>query len=145
MDKKIIMRWWSVPPDEVPAGHQERIDWLFDWWALIDTWIGANRSRVGAMAKLLEAEAVATALSGLDGWSGGTDAIARTAKLATFPDAIAVVDRVAVVAEEMDHHPDIDIRWRTLTFRCATHSAGGVTELDIELARRIDQIVLSQG
>jgi 1-acyl-sn-glycerol-3-phosphate acyltransferase len=43
MDKKIIMRWWSVPPDEVPAGHQERIDWLYDWWTLIDTWIGANR------------------------------------------------------------------------------------------------------
>jgi 4a-hydroxytetrahydrobiopterin dehydratase len=97
------------------------------------------------MAKLLDAEAIATALSGLDGWSGGTDAITRTAKLATFPDAIAVVDRVAVVAEEMDHHPDIDIRWRTLTFRCATHSAGGVTDLDIELARRIDQIVLNQG
>jgi 4a-hydroxytetrahydrobiopterin dehydratase len=97
------------------------------------------------MAKLLDAEAIVTALGDLDGWSGGTDAITRTAKLATFPDAIAVVDRVAVVAEEMDHHPDMDIRWRTLTFRCATHSAGGVTDLDIELARRIDQIVLNQG
>jgi 1-acyl-sn-glycerol-3-phosphate acyltransferase len=42
MDKKIIMRWWVVPPDEVPAGRQERIDWLYDWWARIDRWIGAN-------------------------------------------------------------------------------------------------------
>jgi len=47
------------------------------------------------------------------------------------------------VAEEMDHHPDIDIRWRTLTFVCATHSAGGVTMKDIDLARRIDEIVAS--
>ena len=56
---------------------------------------------------------------------------------------IAVVDRVAEVAEEMDHHPDIDIRWRRLTFRLSTHSAGGVTELDAELARRIDEIISS--
>ena len=45
------------------------------------------------------------------------------------------------VAEEMDHHPDIDIRWRTLTFRCSTHSAGGVTTRDIALANRIDRIL----
>jgi 4a-hydroxytetrahydrobiopterin dehydratase len=41
----------------------------------------------------------------------------------------------------MDHHPDIDIRWRTLTFRCVTHSAGGVTMRDIALANRIDRIL----
>jgi 4a-hydroxytetrahydrobiopterin dehydratase len=97
------------------------------------------------MAELLDAEAVTTALKGLAGWSGDTKAITRTAQLPTFPDAIAVVDRVAVVAEEMNHHPDIDIRWRNLTFRCATHSAGGVTRLDIDLARRIDEIVQNQG
>ncbi|MGN9779016.1 1-acyl-sn-glycerol-3-phosphate acyltransferase [Micromonospora sp. H33] len=43
MDKRIVMRFWSVPPEEVPTGRQERIDWLFDWWARIDTWITANR------------------------------------------------------------------------------------------------------
>ncbi|MGW4501730.1 1-acyl-sn-glycerol-3-phosphate acyltransferase [Micromonospora sp. NPDC004336] len=43
MDKRIVMRFWSVPPEEVPAGRQERIDWLFDWWARIDDWIAANR------------------------------------------------------------------------------------------------------
>jgi 4a-hydroxytetrahydrobiopterin dehydratase len=51
------------------------------------------------------------------------------------------VDRVAEVAEEMDHHPDMDIRWRTLTFRCITYSAKGVTLRDIRLAQRIDRIV----
>ena len=43
MDKRIVMRFWSVPPEEVPTGRQERIDWLFDWWARIDAWIAANR------------------------------------------------------------------------------------------------------
>lgn len=93
------------------------------------------------MAEVLDAGGVRDALAGLDGWTGDADAISRTVELPGFAAAIAVVDRVAAVAEELDHHPDIDIRWRTLTFRCATHSAGGVTQKDITLAKRIDQIV----
>jgi 4a-hydroxytetrahydrobiopterin dehydratase len=93
------------------------------------------------VADVLDNDAIARAIGGLDGWSGNRDAITRNAELPSFPAAIAVVDRVALVAEEMDHHPDIDIRWRRLTFRCATHSAGGVTELDLRLAKRIDEIV----
>ena len=93
------------------------------------------------MADLLDADSVKNAVAVLDGWEGGPDAIARTVGLQSFPAAIAVVDRVAVVAEEMNHHPEIDIRWRTLTVRCATHSAGGVTTRDIALANRIDRIV----
>ncbi|MFC0503212.1 1-acyl-sn-glycerol-3-phosphate acyltransferase [Micromonospora costi] len=46
MDKRIMMRFWSVPPEEIPADRQERIDWLFDWWARIDAWIEANRDGV---------------------------------------------------------------------------------------------------
>lgn len=90
---------------------------------------------------LLDADAVRAALTGLDGWDGGPDGILRTVRMPSFPAAIAVVDRVAEVAEELDHHPDIDIRWRTLTFRCITHSANGVTTRDIKLAQRIDRIV----
>jgi 4a-hydroxytetrahydrobiopterin dehydratase len=93
------------------------------------------------MADLLDAESLRTAVAVLDGWEGGSDAIVRTVGLSSFPVAIKVVDRVAQVAEEMDHHPDIDIRFRTLTFRCATESAGGVTTRDIALANRIDRIV----
>lgn len=94
------------------------------------------------MAKVLDTDALRGELAGLaDGWSGDSTAIIRTAELPGFAEAIAVVDRVAEVAEEMDHHPDIDIRWRTVTFRCASHSDGGVTERDIELARRIDAII----
>lgn len=96
------------------------------------------------MAQVLDADAVRVALADLDDWSGDPAAISRTVALPSFPDAIAVVARVARVAEELNHHPDIDIRWRTLTFRCATHSANGVTHRDLELARRIDQIVAEQ-
>ena len=66
----------------------------------------------------------------------------------TFPDfraAIRGVDEIALVAEEMDHHPDIDIRWRTLHLTLTTHSAGGVTQLDVELAHRIDEIAAGLG
>jgi 4a-hydroxytetrahydrobiopterin dehydratase len=93
------------------------------------------------MAEVLDAGGVRDALAGLDGWTGDAAAVSRTVELSSFAAAIAVVDRVAAVAEELDHHPDIDIRWRTLTFRCRTHSAGGVTQKDIRLANRIDQIV----
>ncbi|NLU76852.1 4a-hydroxytetrahydrobiopterin dehydratase [Micromonospora sp. HNM0581] len=93
------------------------------------------------MAEVLTAEAVRDELGGLAGWSGDPTGITRTVELASFADAIVVVGRVAGTAEEMDHHPDIDIRWRTVTFRCVTHSAGGVTVRDIRLARRIDEIV----
>jgi 4a-hydroxytetrahydrobiopterin dehydratase len=93
------------------------------------------------MSELLDDDAVATALRTLDGWSGDPSGIARTVELSSFPVAIAVVVEVAKVAEEMDHHPDIDIRWRTLTFRCSTHSAGGVTAKDMALAQRINELV----
>lgn len=89
------------------------------------------------VATLLDPTAVAAALADLPGWEADGDAIVRTARLPSFPAAIAVVDRVAAIAEERDHHPDIDIRWRTLVFRCSTHSAGGVTELDTALAAAI--------
>src|SRR5437764_5851404 len=95
------------------------------------------------MASLLNAEGGARQRSVPDGWQGDGREIARTAELPSFPDAIRVVDRVAEVAEEMDHHPDIDIRWRRLTFTCTTHSAGGVTDRDLTLAARIDEIVRS--
>ena len=97
------------------------------------------------MAELLEPAEVRSALAARPGWTGDASAIARTAELPSFPAAIAVVNRVADVAEELNHHPDIDIRWRTVTFRCATHSAGGVTSRDLELAARIDEILAAAG
>jgi 4a-hydroxytetrahydrobiopterin dehydratase len=93
------------------------------------------------MSRLLDDEEITRALAELPAWARADDAIQRTYEAADFPTAIRVVDDVARDAEEMDHHPDIDIRWRTLTLTCSTHSAGGVTQLDIELAHRIDDVI----
>jgi 4a-hydroxytetrahydrobiopterin dehydratase len=98
-----------------------------------------------AMAELLDDSAIAAALADLPGWERAGDAIVRTAKLPSFPAAITVVDRVAQIAENRDHHPDIDIRWRTLTFRCSTHSAGGITEKDTALAASISEQIDAAG
>ncbi|HEU0240682.1 MAG TPA: 4a-hydroxytetrahydrobiopterin dehydratase [Micromonosporaceae bacterium] len=96
------------------------------------------------MGKPLDDAAISAALADLPDWSGDSNALSRTASLPTFPAAISVVDKVAVVAEELDHHPDIDIRWATLKFELSTYDAGHkVTESDIALAHRIDAILNS--
>ncbi|MEV0131460.1 4a-hydroxytetrahydrobiopterin dehydratase [Dactylosporangium sp. NPDC050688] len=93
------------------------------------------------MTAVLGSDEVATALAHLNGWAGDTTGIERSVTAETFLDGIRLVAEVAHLAERADHHPDIDIRWRTVTFRLSTHSAGGVTEKDITLARQINELV----
>ncbi|MGY1622105.1 4a-hydroxytetrahydrobiopterin dehydratase [Geodermatophilus sp. SYSU D00965] len=88
----------------------------------------------------LSPDELTAALSALPLWSGDGEGIRRSVELPGFPDAVAAVVRIGFVAEQMDHHPDVDLRWRTLHLTLATHSVGGVTELDLELARRIDAL-----
>jgi 4a-hydroxytetrahydrobiopterin dehydratase len=78
------------------------------------------------------------ALSGLKGWARNGGAISKTFEFPTFPAGIAWVDKVAVVAERLDHHPDLDIRYTKVTATLSTHSAGGLTKLDFDLAREMD-------
>ena len=66
-----------------------------------------------------------------------------TVQLRDFPTAIALVVAVGDVAQGMDHHPDIDIRYDTVRFAVSTHSAGGLTALDLTLAQRIDELAQS--
>jgi 4a-hydroxytetrahydrobiopterin dehydratase len=89
----------------------------------------------------LSPDQLAAALSGLPLWSGDGDGLHRSVELPGFPDAVAAIVRIGFVAEAMDHHPDVDLRWRTLRLTLVTHSAGGVTEFDVELARRIDALL----
>ncbi len=89
----------------------------------------------------LSDDELSAALPGLPLWSGDGDGLRRTVELPSFRDAVAAIGAIADVAEEMDHHPDIDLRWRTLHLALVSHSAGGVTELDLELARRIDALL----
>jgi 4a-hydroxytetrahydrobiopterin dehydratase len=89
----------------------------------------------------LSPDEIAAALPGLPEWAGDGDGISRTVELPTFRAAVDAIVAIADVAEGMDHHPDVDLRWRTLHLSVVTHSAGGVTELDLELARRIDALL----
>jgi 4a-hydroxytetrahydrobiopterin dehydratase len=57
-----------------------------------------------------------------------------------FADALAYVNAVGELAERANHHPDIDIRWNAVTLRLSTHSAGGITQADLDLAGRIDAL-----
>ncbi|MDL4776926.1 MULTISPECIES: 4a-hydroxytetrahydrobiopterin dehydratase [Thermomonosporaceae] len=90
------------------------------------------------MAELLDDAAVAGRLKELPDWSRAGAQISRTLKAPSFLDGIGLVSAVAEAAEAADHHPDIDVRWRTVTFTLSTHSAGGLTEKDFDLAARID-------
>ena len=95
------------------------------------------------MAELLSDTEIDTALTDLPNWRRDSATLVRTVESASFPAAIALVDRVAEAAEAMNHHPDMDIRWRKVTYSLSTHSAGGITGSDLELARQIDDLAAS--
>jgi 4a-hydroxytetrahydrobiopterin dehydratase len=94
------------------------------------------------VAELLSQEEIDRALSSeLPAWTQEGDTIRRTVKAASFMAGIDLVRRVAEVAEDLDHHPDIDIRWTRVTFRLTTHAANGLTARDLRLAADIDRLV----
>ena len=88
----------------------------------------------------LSPDDVAAALGSLPLWSGGPDGIERTLELPTFRAAVEAVSVIADVAEQLDHHPDMDLRWTKVRVAVVTHSAGGLTQLDLDLAHRIDAL-----
>ena len=94
------------------------------------------------MAKRLSAEARKSALEGLPGWSEvtGREAIARTFTFKDFNEAFGFMTRAALVAEKRDHHPEWRNVYKTVEVVLATHDAGGVTALDIELATAMNAI-----
>jgi 4a-hydroxytetrahydrobiopterin dehydratase len=95
---------------------------------------------------LLSREDVERAIADdLPAWGLREDSITRDVQAATFLDGIALVQRVAEAAEERDHHPDIDIRWTTVTFTLSTHSEGGLTAKDLDLAAEIDRLADAGG
>jgi 4a-hydroxytetrahydrobiopterin dehydratase len=89
---------------------------------------------------LLDDAAIEAALDELPGWDRNGDRIVKTYVLDDFRSAMMFVNRVADAAEAAQHHPDIDIRWNKVTLSLSTHSAGGLTENDTALARRIEHL-----
>lgn len=94
------------------------------------------------MAERLSSEARKQALGGLAGWAEtqGREAIAKTFTFKDFNEAFGFMTRAALVAEKMDHHPEWRNVYKTVEVVLATHDAGGVTALDIELAKAMNAI-----
>jgi 4a-hydroxytetrahydrobiopterin dehydratase len=94
------------------------------------------------MVERLSAEARKSALKGLTGWTEvpGREAITRTFSFKDFNEAFGFMSRVALVAEKRDHHPEWRNVYKTVEVVLATHDAGGVTALDIELAKAMNAI-----
>ena len=96
------------------------------------------------MASKLSDIEIQRTLGSHTGWTRRGNAITKTFEFPTFPAAIAFVNRIAEVAERMDHHPDVDIRYTKVTCSLSTHSAGGITTRDFKLAESIDAQVDSE-
>lgn len=80
----------------------------------------------------------------VDGWDYVDGCLVRSVQCRRFAEGIRLVDAVAAVADDIDHHPDIDIRWTTVTFRLWTHVVNGITSRDFRLAREIDRLVANR-
>jgi 4a-hydroxytetrahydrobiopterin dehydratase len=87
----------------------------------------------------LDDQQIEDKLSGLEGWERSGDAIEKKFELDDFKGSVDFVNRITPEAEEMNHHPDLAISWNKVTVTVTTHSEGGLTEGDFELAKRIDQ------
>ena len=92
------------------------------------------------MSQLLDAKEIKAALKELPEWDLEKKSIERTFEFDDFAGAIDFVNAVAEVAEDEEHHPDIDIRYNKVRLVLSTHSKGGLTELDFGLAERIDTL-----
>ena len=92
-----------------------------------------------AAPKLSDIE-VQRELGSLSGWTRKGESLVKTFAFPTFMAGITFVDRVALAAEKMDHHPDLDIRYTKISVTLSTHSAGGITGNDVALAREMDKL-----
>ena len=93
------------------------------------------------MPKLLTEEEIPSRLAALQDWAQKDAEIFREFTFQDFAAALQFVNRVATAAEAAHHHPDIDIRWNKVRLALSTHSKGGLTALDFDLADEIDALV----
>jgi 4a-hydroxytetrahydrobiopterin dehydratase len=93
------------------------------------------------MPALLDQAAIDAALGTRHpGWAGTPEKLKRSIEFADFLTAVEFVNRLAPRCEELDHHPDLALRWRWVDIELSTHDAGGVTELDVALAGVVDEV-----
>jgi 4a-hydroxytetrahydrobiopterin dehydratase len=89
---------------------------------------------------LLEDSEIEQRLGGLEGWRLEGSAIVREFRFDDFVGSVGFVNRLLEPAEEMNHHPDLSVSWNTVTVTVSTHSEGGLTATDFELASKIDAV-----
>ena len=92
------------------------------------------------MAELLTQSDIKTMMKRIPEWEAGKKSIERTFEFDDFTQSIDFVNAVAEIAEEEDHHPDIDVRWNKVKLPLSTHSEGGLTEADFDVAEKIDTL-----
>lgn len=97
------------------------------------------------MPPRLDKDTVTAALADLPDWRSFDDSLHASFDAPDFPTAIALVERIGGVAEELNHHPDIDIRWKKVKCTLSTHSEGGITKYDLSLAQRISTLTRKLG
>jgi 4a-hydroxytetrahydrobiopterin dehydratase len=90
------------------------------------------------MRKKIEGAELQAGVAGLADWKLEKDQLVRTVLFPDFASAMAFVNRAAELAEEADHHPDMDIRFNKIRFVLTTHSAGGITKMDLDMAARLN-------
>jgi 4a-hydroxytetrahydrobiopterin dehydratase len=97
------------------------------------------------MSRLLTDQEITRQLDNLPGWRRDGDSLVASYDSPDFPTAVQLIVNAGDEAEQMEHHPDVDLRWKVTHWRLSTHSAGGLTQLDIELAHRISQAATRLG
>ena len=97
------------------------------------------------MSTLLTDEEIDHLLGDLPGWRRDGETLVASYDAPDFPTAVQLIVEVGLEAEQMQHHPDVDLRWKVTHWRLSTHSAGGLTQLDFELAQRVSQAAAHLG
>jgi 4a-hydroxytetrahydrobiopterin dehydratase len=106
-------------------------------WAAVATPTRACEHLAMVDSHLLTEQEAEAAVANLPGWTQEGPVLVGAFEMESFPLGIELVRRAANSAEAANHHPDIDVRWRTVTFRLTTHESGGLTPRDVNLAKRI--------
>lgn len=88
---------------------------------------------------LLTEKEISSGLAALDGWERAGEEIKKTFVLRDFVDSMGLVNKIALLSERADHHPDLLIRWNKVSVALSTHSKGGITEKDLSLAEEIEK------
>jgi 4a-hydroxytetrahydrobiopterin dehydratase len=97
------------------------------------------------MSRLSTDEEITRQLASLQGWRRDGQSLVASYDAPDFPTALQLIVEVGEQAEQMGHHPDVDLRWKLTRWRLSTHSAGGLTQLDLELAHLISQAAARLG